>query len=156
MKKSALELDQVDIVSAELLSRSTSDGSSDSSNLKSSAQPTSVALPYEPIGEQQVSGNEFTRTQQIVGCGFYKKAEGVNVQIIDLKTFTPVTAITTGMNGSTIDGSSIDSITVGEIWVDSPSKAQGYWDMQDATQEAFHARFNTSKSAQGTNQNRTM
>lgn len=30
---------------------------------------------------------------------------------------------------------------VGEIWVDSPSKAQGYFDHPAETEEAFHARL---------------
>lgn len=40
-----------------------------------------------------------------------------------------------------------DKDVVGEIWVNSPSVAKGYWQQQDETEEAFHARIVDDPSA---------
>ena len=61
----------------------------------------------------------------IVGCGYPGKGEGVSVIIVDPETCLPRAA------GE-----------VGEIWVDSPSKAAGYWGNAELSEKDFHATVN--------------
>eukprot|EP00605_Chrysophyceae_sp_TOSAG23-4_P002020 GSChrysophyteH1.ASY1.ANO1.2235.1 assembled CDS len=60
--------------------------------------------------------------QTIVGCGYPGKSQGVDVRIV-------------------IPGNTYGDIStnVGEIWVNSPSKAQGYWEQEDITASEFQA-----------------
>ncbi len=36
---------------------------------------------------------------------------------------------------------------MGEIWVNSPSKAQGYWDRPEISEECFHATYSNANAA---------
>jgi acyl-CoA synthetase (AMP-forming)/AMP-acid ligase II/acyl carrier protein len=58
----------------------------------------------------------------LVGCGFPPRQQQVDVRIVDRETCQEVPA------GK-----------VGEIWVNSPSKAAGYFGKPDETKEDFHA-----------------
>ena len=60
--------------------------------------------------------------QSIVGCGYPKTQDQVELYIIDPET-----------------KAALGSDKVGEIWVTSPSKAMGYWGNLSLTQEDFHA-----------------
>jgi acyl-CoA synthetase (AMP-forming)/AMP-acid ligase II len=74
--------------------------------------------------------------QTLVGCGYPGNAEGVDLRIVDDSTTNEV-----------------DEDKVGEIYVSSPSKAQGYWNRPDVTQSDFKASIkeylnnNTTKNA---------
>ena len=57
-----------------------------------------------------------------MSCGTVEKYFGVDVRIVDPKT-----------NVELKEGD------IGEIWVDSPSKALGYWGRPEVSQETFHA-----------------
>lgn len=70
--------------------------------------------------------------QCIVGCGYPKELDQVELYIVD------------GENNNCILGDD----KIGEIWVDSPSKAQGYFGNEDVTREEFKAV--PSSSSQGT------
>lgn len=59
---------------------------------------------------------------RLVGCG--PPSQGVDLRIVDPESHT---ALPEGR--------------VGEIWVDSPSKAVGYWDEPDLSDARFHARL---------------
>lgn len=61
--------------------------------------------------------------QEIVGCGYPFLGENVDLIIVDPETLQP-----------------LPGDRVGEIWVDSPSKAQGYWNQPELTKEDFLAR----------------
>lgn len=61
-------------------------------------------------------------TRTLVGCG--KSWLDLNVLIVDPQTLTLCPAN-----------------QVGEIWVSGPSVAQGYWNREEQTQQAFHARL---------------
>jgi thioester reductase-like protein len=61
------------------------------------------------------------RQPSLVACG--RPAPDVTVRIVDPATFRPVA-----------DG------TIGEIWVDSASKAAGYWRLPEISQERFQAK----------------
>ena len=70
------------------------------------------------------------RTMRLVSCG--KPDPSVDLRIVNPETFLPKN------HGE-----------VGEIWVDSPSKAQGYWRQPEATAEQFHARIAGDSSPRG-------
>ncbi len=65
-------------------------------------------------------------SRELVGCGVAK--HGVVVRIVDPERRRPLPAG-----------------CVGEIWVDSPSKAQGYWGHPQETAETFQARLAPGK-----------
>jgi len=65
-----------------------------------------------------------SKTQTIVGCGYPFLGESVDLVIVD-----PDGCIT------------VESGRVGEVWVRSPSKAQGYWGLPDLNKEDFHAQL---------------
>lgn len=58
----------------------------------------------------------------LVSCG--RPPGGINIRIVDPRTRRPMT-----------------DREVGEIWVDSPSKAAGYWRLPKATVQRFEARL---------------
>ena len=58
----------------------------------------------------------------VMGCGAL--SDDVDVRIVDPDTCTP-----------------LDGGQVGEIWVDSPSKAAGYWGKPEASLATFHAQL---------------
>ncbi|AXN43837.1 Putative fatty-acid--CoA ligase fadD21 [Mycobacterium marinum] len=61
-------------------------------------------------------------SQVLIGCG--QVADDVDVRIVDPELHVPLA-----------DGQ------VGEIWVDSPSKAAGYWGLPDKSRDTFGARL---------------
>lgn len=73
------------------------------------------------ISVEKNSGNH---TKKIVGCG--SPREDVKIQIVDPSTKNIV-------NG------------IGEVWVSSPSKALGYYNNPEQTQEIFHAQLTNSQ-----------
>jgi len=76
-----------------------------------------TALEHNRVVEASLE-NEDTRT--LVGCGHV--LPGNRVVIVDSETFTQCPP------GS-----------VGEIWLSSPSVAQGYWQRPEETERTFHA-----------------
>jgi len=70
-----------------------------------------------PVDGSENSGEE---TLTFIGCG--PPSEGVTVRIVD-----PASGAPRGEN------------KMGEIWVDSPSKAEGYWDLPEVSREVFQA-----------------
>src|SRR5829696_2600540 len=70
------------------------------------------ALPVQPGTAQGAA------TVEVVGCGRVK--DGARVRIVDPQTTRPV-----------------PPGAVGEIWVDSPTKAAGYYGMPAQTREVF-------------------
>ena len=65
---------------------------------------------------------------RLIGCGF-PESQGVDVQIVDPETFER-----------------LDECIVGEIWVNSPSKALGYYGLDEETRHDFHARVKGENS----------
>jgi len=77
-----------------------------------------------------VSGSEKPDgTMRLLGCGFPAR-QCVNIQIVD-----PDKRISLGED------------TVGEIWINSPSKAMGYFGKDDVTREEFHAVLASDSSS---------
>lgn len=68
-----------------------------------------------------------TNVSRLIGCG-YPGRQGVAVKIVDTDSFEAV-----------------EDDVVGEIWVDSPSKAAGYFGKPDETKEDFHAILSNIK-----------
>jgi len=78
--------------------------------------------------------------QTIVGCGYPGK--GVDVDVCIVNTETRVRLQVTKGSRTTVDGDTYGDINtqVGEIWVNSASKAQGYWNLPAVTAEEFQAK----------------
>jgi acyl-CoA synthetase (AMP-forming)/AMP-acid ligase II/acyl carrier protein len=66
-------------------------------------------------------------TQVIIGCGVPTKARGVDVRIVNKTTCEEV-----------------KEDCVGEVWVNSPSKANGYYNMEELSQGVFFAKLSAS------------
>jgi acyl-CoA synthetase (AMP-forming)/AMP-acid ligase II len=73
--------------------------------------------------------------QCIVGCGYPKSEDQVKVLIVNAESCEV-----------------LPEDRVGEIWVTSPSKAQGYWGNATLTAEDFNARVAGSNGAVGTDE----
>ena len=73
---------------------------------------------------QIVEGKINVPVQELVGCGLPSKNPSVNVRIVDRESSTELA-----------------EDEIGEIWVDSPSKAAGYWGHDDISKEEFHAQI---------------
>lgn len=83
-----------------------------------------VIVVDTPSGAAATTGSmNVAAVSRLVGCGFPSK-QNVNVKIVD------------GENRR-----ELKEDVVGEIWVDSPSKAAGYYGMEAETREDFHARL---------------
>jgi len=97
---------------------------------------TSMAAEKEPASSSVSSSVE---GQTIVGCGYPGKGAGVDVCIVNTETRARLET-TAGTRGS-VEGDRYGDIStqVGEIWINSASKAQGYWDLPDITAEEFKA-----------------
>lgn len=81
-------------------------------------------------------GGDLDRRSTLAGCGFpaAPRPEGVeSVECAIVELDSPE-----GANGSTVHRR-LPPDHVGEIWVRSPSKAQGYWGMPEKTAEDFQA-----------------
>jgi acyl-CoA synthetase (AMP-forming)/AMP-acid ligase II/acyl carrier protein len=63
-------------------------------------------------------------SRMLVGCGFPKNAHDVDLRIVDAETCTQQ-----------------EENCVGEVWVTSPSKAGGYWDRPEVSEEVFQAQL---------------
>ena len=72
-------------------------------------------------------------TRSIIGCGIPNREElGIDVRIVDPESREELSAD-----------------CVGEIWVNSPSKARGYWGLEERTREEFHCRLAQGGSEDG-------
>jgi acyl-CoA synthetase (AMP-forming)/AMP-acid ligase II len=79
-----------------------------------------------------------------VGCGFPEKAEGVDVRIVDAESCVLVqNEKVSGIELITVKTvlTAYHDMKVGEIWVNSPSKARGYWDNPEVSTASFEARY---------------
>jgi hypothetical protein len=75
------------------------------------------------------NGNDATEgVSRMIGCGF-PESQGVNVQIVDPESFER-----------------LDEGIVGEIWVNSPSNALGYYGLEKETRRDFHATMKGSST----------
>ena len=70
---------------------------------------------------------------KIVGCGYPGRSANVDVRIVHGVSNQP-----------------LGEDSVGEVWVDSPSKALGYWQQHELTAHDFHAKFTPAFGAQKT------
>jgi acyl-CoA synthetase (AMP-forming)/AMP-acid ligase II/acyl carrier protein len=92
-------------------------------NVQIIGESTSVATIVS-ASKQAKQAETSLKTQEIVGCGYPGHENDVVVRIVDPET----TRI-------------LPADRVGEIWVSSPSKADGYWGLPELTAEDFHARI---------------
>lgn len=72
---------------------------------------------------------ESSEEQNLVGCGFPARGEGVDLRIVG------------------DDCAALEEGRVGEIWIDSPSKAQGYWGRAEQSREDFSAQLTSNGSS---------
>jgi len=89
-------------------------------------------------------------TQRLVGCGFYKNAENVCIVIVNPNTLEICVNVETNQELNKHLHRSKENATaeteknvvnIGEIWIDSPSKAGGYWNQTDLSNECFNAKL---------------
>jgi acyl-CoA synthetase (AMP-forming)/AMP-acid ligase II len=83
----------------------------------------SLLTGEENTKKESSSSRESSQTVVVVGCGYPSRGEGVTVIIVDPDT-----------------GDMLQEDDIGEIWVDSPSKALGYWEKPDVTATEFFAK----------------
>jgi acyl-CoA synthetase (AMP-forming)/AMP-acid ligase II len=96
---------------------------------------------------------------RIVGCGYPGHGEGVQLLIVNSNTVEPLAPAEEGEKvgavGAVQDGeasagwAALPEGQVGEIWVASASKAQGYWDQPALSQHEFHAPLPANATAAG-------
>jgi acyl-CoA synthetase (AMP-forming)/AMP-acid ligase II len=86
-----------------------------------------VVLADEEEGSGSGEKEEAT-VSRLVGCG-YPARQGVDVKIVNQETFRAVT-----------------EDVVGEIWIQSPSKAAGYYGKPEETKDDFHGKLADSSS----------
>ena len=80
-----------------------------------------LVLAGTAVAQLVPEADESDKTKQVVGCG-YPARQNVLVKIVDHKTSKPV-----------------EDDTVGEIWVQSASKAAGYYRKAEETKVDFEA-----------------
>ena len=99
-----------------------------------------VLTAKEGTGHGSTQAEEESSTEQrIVGCGYPSHAEDVQVLIVDSNTeATAKDAWTAQPEG-----------VVGEIWIASPSKAQGYWNQLALSEHEFHAKLSSDNGMGG-------
>mmetsp|Transcript_27246 Transcript_27246/g.45699 ORF Transcript_27246/g.45699 Transcript_27246/m.45699 type:complete len:908 (+) Transcript_27246:46-2769(+) len=105
--------------------------------------PTTTAAP--PTGS--VTSKD---VQQIVGCGFPTNGESVDVVIVNSNANSGATGAAGDSAEEVAAVSEYKALPegmVGEIWVNSPSKAQGYWGQESLSEEEFHATLTSSSSS---------
>lgn len=78
-----------------------------------------------------VDDSFMSETSRLIGCG-YPSRQGVDVKIANQETHE-----------------ALKENMVGEIWINSPSKAAGYWDIAGVTKEDFHAQLKGSDETDG-------
>lgn len=78
----------------------------------------------DEINAQIDSGDEVHDLQRLVGCGYPGRVEGVTVKIIHPEQYTEIPAF-----------------EVGEVWVNSASKALGYWNRPELSHDDFQAEI---------------
>ena len=77
------------------------------------------------------AGNNKSNVSRLVGCG-YPGRQGVDVKIVNTDTHE-----------------ALGDDMVGEIWIQSPSKAAGYFGKPEQTKEDFHAQLSGGESNDG-------
>ena len=100
-------------------------------------------LYREELGESDGKGGaahthafDKNHMMRIVGCGFPANHD-VQVVIASVSVEDPTTSATSSTPGATIIA--LPDLEVGEVWVDSPSKAQGYWQQPALNEHDFQA-----------------
>ena len=107
----------------------------------------SHTLDAQGMAEEEAGAAEYDAEQQqrIVGCGYPGRAEGLRVLIVSDGSSNSGQGNGSGEGvpdehaGPTVMGDD----AVGEIWLDSASKAQGYWGKPELAQQEFHAMPST-------------
>lgn len=76
----------------------------------------------------KINEEESESTTRLLGCGFPAR-QNVDVRIVDSEKRVP-----------------LEENVVGEIWINSPSKAMGYFGKDDVTRQEFHAILENESS----------
>lgn len=90
--------------------------------------------------------------QRIVGCGYPGHGEDVQLLIVNSNVVEPLELegdAAVGAKGAPAAEAwaALPEGQVGEIWVASPSKAQGYWNQSALSQHEFHAPLPANATA---------
>jgi len=77
------------------------------------------------LSEEECKENdEGDNVAEMVGCGYPFRGKDVDLRIVDDESCEQ-----------------LEEDHVGEIWIHSPSKAQGYWNLEEQTLNEFHAQL---------------
>jgi acyl-CoA synthetase (AMP-forming)/AMP-acid ligase II len=95
------------------------------------------------------SSSSSSSTMRIVGCGYPSHGEDVHAVIVSTAAAAAAAVSGAGAGaGEDEERSSVATLLpdleVGEIWIDSPSKARGYWQNPELSQHDFHATLPTA------------
>jgi hypothetical protein len=91
-------------------------------------------IQEEKINYKEMEDNFLPEdTQRIVGCGYPGNHNDVEVAVVDPETRERT-----------------EPLVVGEIWVNSPSKAEGYWNQPEQSLHDFEAVINEKMSENST------
>lgn len=80
--------------------------------------------------DKDKEGNEIPYTL-LIGCGKPSKNPSIDLKIVDINQLQP-----------------LGEDEVGEIWINSPSKADGYYNLEELSKEDFHAKLNVKDSSE--------
>jgi acyl-CoA synthetase (AMP-forming)/AMP-acid ligase II len=120
-KHSLLEQNHVDII--------------DEEELVYNSSTHSMLLHPSTTADHKSNDASDHNSMRIVGCGYPGRGEDVSVIIVSTQNEDEVSS-----NGSgTVRA--LPDLEVGEIWVDSPSKAQGYWEQPQLSHHDFQAQL---------------
>lgn len=111
-------------------------------------------------GNASAPDEDATHEQRIVGCGYPDRGEGLQLLIVNsnaVEQLAPQSeAEGEGTEGAVTKGHStpageawsvLPDGEVGEIWIASPSKAQGYWDQPTLSEHEFRAPLPANATA---------
>jgi acyl-CoA synthetase (AMP-forming)/AMP-acid ligase II len=91
----------------------------------------SSLLLSEAAAAEETPAVDAELSLKIVGCGYPGRNQDVDVRIVHGVSNQP-----------------LGEDSVGEVWIDSPSKALGYWQQHELTAHDFHAKYTPAFGAQ--------
>lgn len=106
--------------------------------LHSMSQPSHT--DGQVVAQSAPAGGQSSHQLRIVGCGYPDRGEGVVVVIAS-------TLDNVEEPGKQTIIKALADLEVGEVWVDSPSKAQGYWELPQLSEHDFQATLEDERYA---------
>lgn len=96
--------------------------------LKVNKQILETTNTVEIVKEEDENKIPFTL---VMGCGKPNKNPSIDLRIVDINLLQ-----------------TLPEDKVGEVWINSPSKADGYYNLEELSKEDFHSKLNEKESAE--------